>query len=184
MHATVAQFAIPALIILFVMYRRIRRTVGSQPYLPRRLRVRIGIFSVLGLLLLSLGLEQPILWAGDAVGAASGGALAVFAIRHSQFERRESGLYYRTHTGIQLAVVALLLIRVVVRFAKIGSAATDPSADPANPAPMQTMAGDPWTSGMFFVLIAFYITYYLYILHRGKERLNHEDGGPDQTQAS
>ncbi|WP_276352559.1 CcdC protein domain-containing protein [Cohnella caldifontis] len=183
MHATYAQFAIPALIILWVVYRRIRRTVGSQPFEPRRLRVRIGIFAVVGLLLLELGLQHPMIWAGDAAGTAAGCILAAFAIRHTQFERREAGLYYRTHTGIQLAVVALLLIRVVVRFANMGTYAPSPTADPGNQVPMQAFAGDPWTSGIFFVLVAFYVAYYLYILRQGKERLAHENGGPNQTEA-
>lgn len=174
MHATIGQVAIPAVLILFLVYRRIRKTVGYQPFKPRRLQVRIGVFSVLALMLLLLGFLHPIVWVGDAAGVAAGLVLARFAIRHNEFDSRENGLYYRTNTAIQAIVVALLLGRLAYRFAFAGPTAAQTAATTAGEQiQMQRIYGsDPWTSGIFFVLVTFYIVYFTYVLRHGKERLS------------
>ncbi|MDB4865980.1 MAG: hypothetical protein JWR03_313 [Cohnella sp.] len=161
----IGQAAIPVVLILFIVYRRIRRTVGSQPFQPRKLKMRVGIFIAVGLLLLATGFLHPILWAADAAGLIVGSALAWFAIRHNQFEWRESNLYYRTHTAIQAIVVALFVGRIAYRFLFVGQQMSN-AAD--NQAQMQSYTRDPWTAAVFFVLIAFYIGYYSYILRKGQ----------------
>jgi len=168
MHA-IGQFAIPLLLVLFIVYRRIRRTVGYQLFQPRKLRVRIGIFAVIALILIGFGFLHPIVWAADAAGLAAGCGLAWFAIRHHEFEDRADGLYYRTHTGIQVIVVGLLVARLAYRFAflsKLDTAATDAQSQ----AQLQPYSNDPWTAGVFFILVAYYVVYYTYILRHGKER--------------
>jgi TRAP-type mannitol/chloroaromatic compound transport system permease large subunit len=176
-----AQAVVPVLLVLFIVYRRIKRTVGTQPFQPRKLKVRTGIFLVVALLLLIAGLLHPILWAADGAGLIAGSALAWLAIRHNRFEWREAGLHYRTHTAIQAVVVALFVGRIAYRFAFAGQ---QTAASPDNQAQMQMYARDPWTAAVFFVLVAFYIGYYTYILRKGKEQINHENRRPDQTEAS
>jgi membrane protein CcdC involved in cytochrome C biogenesis len=163
----IGQAAIPVILILFIVYRRIRRTVGSQPFQPRKLKVRVGIFVAVGLLLLATGFLHPILWAADAAGLIVGGALAWLAIRHNQFEWRDNSLYYRTHTAIQAIVVALFVGRIAYRFLFAGQQMSN-AGD--NQAQMQTYTRDPWTAAVFFILVAFYVGYYSYILRQGKEK--------------
>jgi len=167
------QVAIPTLVIAFVMYRRIRRSIGFQQFRAGRLKFRVGMLALVGLLLLATGYTHPIRYVADAGGILCGAVLAYYAIRHSEFERRENGLYYRTHTGIQMLVIALLVIRIVYRFAFVQNGmptAGDPAA--AND-PTQMWAGDPWTAAVFFVMLAYYAGYYTFLLRQEKrERLD------------
>ncbi|MCC3373032.1 CcdC protein domain-containing protein [Cohnella sp. REN36] len=162
------QALIPSALILLLMYRRIRRTVGFQPYRPRRLRVRIGIFSAIGLLLLSLGFVHPVVLAADALGIACGGILAWFAVRHSRFETRNGELHYRTHIVIESIVIALLIGRLAYRFLFLASGFDAAASN--DPAQAQQFARDPWTAGIFFVMVAYYVGYYVYVLRAGARR--------------
>ncbi|WP_052350315.1 CcdC protein domain-containing protein [Paenibacillus gorillae] len=159
-------YAVPVLIIFFFLYRRFKRTVGFQPYNPRRLKVRIGIFSVIGILLLTAGFTKPQLFAFDAVGLALGAVIVYFAIKHSRFEQREDTLYYRTHIAIEAFVVALFVGRIAYRFLitfTSGSGAAQTAVN-GNAVQMQQFAGDPWTALVFYILITYYIGFYLFVL--------------------
>lgn len=172
------QVAIPTLVIAFVMYRRIRRSIGFQRFRAGRLQFRVGLLALVGVLLLATGYAHPIRYLADAGGILCGAVLAYYAIRHSEFERREDGLYYRTHTGIQMLVVALLIIRVVYRIAFVQTE-MPAAGDPANANdPMRMWAGDPWTAAVFFVMLAYYAGYYTFLLRQGKrERLDANAAG-------
>lgn len=166
------QIAIPVAVIALVLYRRIRRTIGFQLFSARRLRFRLVLFAVIGVLLLATGIAHPIRYLADAGGIAIGTILAYFAIRHSEFERRGKELYFRTHIGIQTAVVALFIGRIAYRllfFAPAGQTAA------ANQDPMQQFTKDPWTAAVFFILVAYYIGYYSFLLRQEK---HHRDVGP------
>lgn len=169
MH-NLGQFAVPALLIIFILYRRIRRTVGFQKFSPRTMRFRIGIFGLIGILLLTAGYLHPILYLADAAGIACGVLLAVLAVRHCVFEWRGQDLCYRTHIGIEMLVLALFLGRLAFRFVYMFSAAGQ-AAMANDPAQMQQYTRDPWTAVVFFILVTYYIWYYSYLLKEGKKTL-------------
>ncbi|GGG83459.1 CcdC protein domain-containing protein [Paenibacillus radicis (ex Gao et al. 2016)] len=160
-------YAVPVIIVFFLLYRRFKRTVGFQPYKPKKLKVRIGIFAVIGILLFSAGFAKPQLFAFDAIGLALGAVIVYFAIKHSRFEQREDTLYYRTHIAIEAFVVALFVGRIAYRFlitfTNGGNAAAQTSVND-NAIQMQQFAGDPWTALVFYILITYYIGFYLFIL--------------------
>lgn len=165
-----AQFAVPILLVAFILYRRIRRTVGFQLLRPRRLKVRIGIFSVIGILLIAAGFVHPIVFAADGAGLVLGGLLAWFAIRHSVVERRSDGLYYRTHVVIESIVIALFAGRIAYRFL-FAMQGTQAAMDAGgNPDALQQYGRDPWTAAIFFILIAYYAGYYVYVLRAAPKR--------------
>lgn len=167
-----AQYSIPILLVLFILYRRIRRTVGFQLLRPRRLMVRIGIFTVIGLVLIAAGFVHPIVLAADGAGLVLGGLLAWLAIRHSVVERRSDGLYYRTHIVIESLVIALLAGRVAYRFLfAMQDAQTVANAGGQTDA-LQQYGRDPWTAAIFFILIAYYAGYYLYVLRAAPKRVS------------
>ncbi|CAI6024410.1 hypothetical protein [Cohnella sp. JJ-181] len=165
-----AQFAVPLLLIAFFLYRRIRRTVGFQLLRPRRLQIRVGLFSVVGLVLIATGFMHPVVFAGDAVGLALGGLLAWFAIRHSVVERRTDGLYYRTHVVIESLVIALFVGRIAYRFLFAMPAATQTADAFGGAGALQQYGRDPWTAAILFILIAYYAGYYLYVLRAVPKR--------------
>ncbi|MBB6675501.1 hypothetical protein [Cohnella nanjingensis] len=168
MH-NLGQIALPLALVAFFMYRRVRRTVGFQPYRPRRLRVRIGIFSVIGVLLIALGFLHPVVLAADAAGIACGGVLAWFAIRHSRFEMRGAELHYRTHVVIESVVIALFIGRIAYRFLILARSA--PAVASNDPNDFQQFSRDPLTAAIFFVLIAYYVGYYVYVLRAGRKNI-------------
>ncbi|RED55476.1 DUF1453 family protein [Cohnella lupini] len=158
--------AIPVLLIGLIMYRRIRRSIGFQKYSARRMKFRIGIFAVIGVLLIATGFSHPIRYIADAAGIAIGAVLAYLAIRYSEFERSGDGnLYYNTHTGIQAAVVILFVGRLAYRliFMYDGSTPTGSGQEFT-----QQFSSDPWTAAIFFILVAYYLGYYVFLLRQEK----------------
>lgn len=162
-------YAIPVLFVLFFLYRRARRTIGFQPYRPRKMYLRMGIFTILGVALLSAGFTHPILFAADAAGLVCGALLATLAIRHLNIEQRGAEWYYRTHIGIETAVLALFVGRIAFRIIVLSSVAQAVETNPANFNPVMK---DPWTSGIFFLLISYYVGYYFFVLRAVKNRLS------------
>jgi TRAP-type mannitol/chloroaromatic compound transport system permease large subunit len=165
MHAT-GQFLIPVALMLLIVYRRVKRTIGFQPYRPRRLTVRIAIFAVIGVLLLGAGFVHPILYLADAAGLVCGGVLAYFAIRHSKFEFRGGELHYRTHIWIETIVVALFIGRIAYRLLFVFTAGQQAASGDQ----MQQYTRDPWTALIFFLIVAYYIGFYLHVLKEGRRR--------------
>jgi membrane protein CcdC involved in cytochrome C biogenesis len=176
------QAAIPVILMLFLIYRRIRRTVGFQPYHARKLKVRIGIFGALAIALFAAGFLHPIVWAADAGGLIAGGVLAIFAVRHNRFEWQGATLYYRTHAAIQAIVVALFVSRVAYRLFSVYQQSS--LADSNGAAQTQLYTRDPWTAAVFFVMAAFYIGYYFYILRNGPRHAAPDRADSTGTQAS
>src|SRR5579864_8184096 len=102
------QKMIPALVMsLFLgwaIYRRARRLIGRQPVQVGRLRLRIGIFTVLGALGHVASLRDPVLLAAVAGGLLGGGALGAFGVQQTQFEATPQGSFYTPHTYVGLFV--------------------------------------------------------------------------------
>ncbi|MDR6884558.1 hypothetical protein [Bacillus sp. 3255] len=153
--------AFPFLIIGFIIYRRTKRTIGFQRLAKRRLKFRLTLFSLLGIVIFLLGFVHPSHFIGYVIGLAAGAGLGMTAIRHTRFEYRTDGWYYRTHLWIEIAVLVLFLSRIVYRLAFIAL-----SPDPArmNPADPMQFTEDPLTAGVFFVLVSYYVLYFTYLL--------------------
>jgi hypothetical protein len=167
---SIIQVALPFILIAFVLYRRVKKSIGFQRFSPKGMRVRSVIFGVLGLILLAVGFIHPILFLADAVGIAAGGVLGYYAIRHFVYEWRAEFLYTRTHIFIESTVLILFLGRVlyrvlaVVMLTKQSGAATDANQ-------MTQYTRDPATAAIFFIIIAYYLIYYSYLIRKGKSLL-------------
>ena len=94
-------------VLAFAIYRRIRRNIGRQALSPGRLTARIGIFSLIGALVLFAALRDLNLLGAMLAGLAGGVALAWFGLRHTQFEVTPEGRFYTPHTYIGAFVSAL-----------------------------------------------------------------------------
>jgi hypothetical protein len=154
-------YAIPFLFIGFFIYRRTKRTIGFQKLSRGRLKFRLTLFSILGLIIFLLGFVHPIHFIGYMIGLAAGIGLGLTAIRHTRFEHRADGWYYRTHLWIEIAVLVLFLSRIVYRLAFISLSSDAANMNLADPT---QFTKDPLTAGVFFILVSYYILFFGYLL--------------------
>ncbi|GIN87938.1 protein csk22 [Heyndrickxia sporothermodurans] len=157
------QYLYSFLVIGFILYRRVKRSIGFQPLKKRRLITRITIFSFLVILLLFTSALHPISFLYDLVGAAIGSALLIFAMRHSQFERQKETIMFRTHIWIESLILFIFLSRFLYRIFEIYTLSkTQPQLGP------EAYGRDPLTLAVFFILAVYYIGYYSFVLIKSK----------------
>ena len=153
-------------LIAFAIYRRVRRNIGRQPLNPGRLTARIGLFGVIGALVLFTSLRDVSLFGAMAAGLAGGIALAWFGLRHTQFEVTPQGRFYTPHTYIGAFVSALFLARIAYRF--IVLYATPHAVAASNSDPFAAYQKSPLTLAVFGVLVGYYVAFYAGVLARNR----------------
>jgi hypothetical protein len=159
-----------AALIIFVVYRRLRRTFGRQPMRPARMVVRIVLFAVLAALLLPTALRSTAFGAAASGGLLVGVLLAVWGASRTRFERTGVQLYYVPHTYTGIAVSLLFIGRVAFRLLQAyqnnhGAGAGAPVGRPPG---LATYVSSPLTLGLFFVLVGYYLCYYGLVLWKSK----------------
>jgi hypothetical protein len=108
-----------AILVLFVIYRRFRRSFGQQPMRPVRMQVRIVLLLVIGCLLLPAALRTAAFMSAVLAGIAAGVALALWGAARTRFLRASGQLYYVPHTYTGVAVSFLFLGRLVYRLIQV-----------------------------------------------------------------
>ncbi|MFD0698273.1 hypothetical protein ACFQZT_29795 [Paenibacillus sp. GCM10027628] len=174
-------YAIPFLLVALIIYRRTKRTIGFQRLSPGRLKFRIGIFSLIGLIIFMFGFVHPIHFISYAAGLAAGVALGLTAIRHTRFEHRADGWYYRTHLWVEITVLVLFLGRVAYRIAFVAIASNPNAMNPADPS---QFTKDPLTAGVFFVIVSYYILFFSYLLREEVKLDKAPHAGDTDSQSS
>lgn len=176
MHPDAANIGITLLIaaiVLLILYRRFRRNFGRQRLRPKRMVLRMVVLAVVCLLLLALpsrGLASDTAAAG---GLAIGIALGLWALVHTKFENSEAGRFYTPNGYIGMAVVALLIGRLIYRFAVVypllhsalHAAAHNPQTQIT---PFDAYQRNPLTLGIYFILAGYYICYYAGVLIKSR----------------
>jgi uncharacterized integral membrane protein len=156
-----------AALVIFAIYRRMRRTFGRQKVSERRIWVRIGIFAVVGGLFLLASLRNTSLLGALLGGLIGGAALGILGLRHTQFEVTPEGGFYTPHTYIGLVVTALFLGRIIYRFLALNLGAQNVA--PADQNPFASYQSSPLTIGIFGVLVGYYVLFNLGVLRKTKE---------------
>ena len=164
-----------ALLVLFAIYRRFRRSFGQQPLRPVRMQVRIGLLLVVGCLLLPAVWRSAAFMSAVLAGIAAGAALATWGASRTRFLRVSNQLYYVPHTYTGIAVSFLFLGRLVYRLVQISGAAHATHAAVAGYAPAG-MLQSPLTLGLYFVLMGYYVCYYSLVLWKSKRVVAEEVG--------
>jgi hypothetical protein len=161
-----------ALLVLFVIYRRFRRSFGQQPLRPVRMQVRIGVLLLVGCLLLPAVFRSAAFMTAVLAGIAAGAALAVWGAARTRFLRVSGQLYYVPHTYTGIAVSFLFLGRLIYRLIQVSgsvhathAAAADSASQGFAPA---GMLQSPLTLGLYFVLMGYYVCYYSMVLWKSK----------------
>lgn len=156
---TVLVPAVISSLVVWRVYRRVRRNIGRQPFQPRRLWVRIGIFGLISVLLAGLSLEQIRVLLGLAAGLVPGMVLAWFGLRLTRFEVTVEGRFYTPNLYVGLVLSLLMVGRLVYRLTLLYG----PSRTAGQPAPAQFMQS-PLTMFIFGLMAGYYIVYYLGVL--------------------
>jgi hypothetical protein len=141
-------------IVAFGVYRRVRRNIGRQILTAPRQWVRMGLITVLCLVLTFLHPLQPIAVAYIGSGLIVGAAIGWFALRHTEFTATPEGYFYTPHLYIGLAITALfvgrLLYRMVLVYDTVSKAAPGTVPAPDN---------NPLTLGILFLTASYYVVY-------------------------
>lgn len=175
--------AIPILLIVALlgwsMYRRVRRTVGWQVLVPRRLRNRAVVFAVVAVLLLTQAALDVRIAIFDAVGVVLGAALVYLAIMTTGFQQRGTEVYYRPNMWVGLGLVLILIGRVVFRlvyvYQDLGSLQSVQQGGSINSSQL-SYANDPYIVSVFFLLCTYYIGYNLWLIRRHRQLVTNRRG--------
>jgi hypothetical protein len=187
----IGPFLIAALVV-FAVYRRLRRSFGRQPLRPRRMTIRIVLLAVIGCALMPAALRSAQFLAAELVGVALGIALGLWGAERTRFLRSGERLYYIPHTYTGIAVSLLFLGRLAFRLVQVymgshpshvASANAGTGADPAQALTAGSMVQSPLTVGLLFVLIGYYVCYYGLVLWKSKH-LTAEDIESDPASAA
>lgn len=162
------------LLVLFGLYRRVRRTVGFQ-YLHRgRLTTRVVIFAILAVIILAFGALDPKSYISDAIGLVLGGIIAFVSARTTKFEIRNGRWGYLQHLWIGIGLIVIFIGRLAFRFLEVSQDVTKIQQQQTvtqNQTAAQSFS-DPWTAGVFMLLVAYYIGYFVFLLRKARELEN------------
>ena len=153
-------------LVLFSIYRRVRRNIGRQPLRPGRMQFRI-VFLSLAAVLIAFGASRDMNLLGALLaGVAGGAALGWFGLQHTKFEATAQGNFYTPHTYIGVAVSVLLLGRVAYRLMAVYPEMQ--AAHHANEDPFASFQRSPLTLAILGVVVGYYICYYIGVLQRNR----------------
>ncbi|MGA3156108.1 MAG: DUF1453 domain-containing protein [Steroidobacteraceae bacterium] len=152
--------------VVFIVYRRVRRNFGRQRLSEGRLKFRIIVLSVIGVLILIASIRNPLMIGALAGGIVGGIAIAMIGLHHTQFEATSEGRFYVPHTYTGLVVTALFLgrmcYRLMVIYPQMHAAAQE------NQNPLASLQRSPLTVLVFGLLIGYYIYFNLGVLRRSQ----------------
>lgn len=151
-----------AALIVWSVYRRLRRSFGKQRLYPVLLGMRIGLLLLIGGVLLLSVARSTTYWGGLVVGLCAGIALALWGASRTRYLREDGQLFFVPHTYTGLAVSLLFLGRLVYRAFQFSSAGPQPASFASS------MVSSPSTFGLFYVLVGYYVCYYSVVLWKSK----------------
>jgi hypothetical protein len=166
-----------AALVVFAVYRRLRRSFGRQLLRPGRMTVRIVLLTLVGCVLLPMAVRSAQFMTAELVGAALGVGLGLWGAERTRFLMYGERLHYVPHTYTGIAVSLLFLGRLVFRMVKmysgthtsqVANAAMANTADPSHGFAPAGMVQSPLTVGIFFVLMGYYLCYYSLVLWKSK----------------
>lgn len=157
-------------IVVWSVYRRMRRSFGRQRVRDGFMWFRVGILA-LAAAFIAVTIAHDVDVLGILLASIAGGAvLGYFGLKHTKFEVTPEGRFYTPHTYIGLAVTALFLGRVLYRFLAMYNG-LNPTATRG-----QDLAAiyrhSPFTLVVIGIVVGYYVLYYLGILQRTKPQVD------------
>jgi hypothetical protein len=166
-----------AALIVFALYRRLRRSFGRQLLRPPRMILRIVLITLAGCALLPMALLSAQYFWAEIAGAALGIGLGSWGAERTRFVTFGGRLHYVPHTYTGIAVSLLFVGRLAFRAVQVYARVQTPHAadayvadapDPSLAFAPISMVRSPLTVGIFFVLAGYYLWYYGSVLWKSK----------------
>lgn len=161
-----------AALILYGIYRRIRRNIGWQMLRERKMKIRIVIFLIVGALFLAVSASHPVSLISDAAGIAAGAILAFYSSKVTRFERRNEHWYYMPNVLIGSIVSLLFIGRLFFRLFGLYSNGVLQGTSSQSAQHMNQAIGSSWTAGLLLIMFAYYAIYYFILLRQHKKFAN------------
>jgi len=153
-------------IIVFALYRRVRRSIGRQRVQEKRMWVRIGIFILIAILIAATIARDVDLLGVLAAGVICGAALAYIGLRYTKFEVTAQGRFYTPHAYIGLVIAGLFVVRFLYRFLGAYDGTAPPAA--AGQSIVAIYQHSPFLLAALGAVVGYYVPYYLGVLQRTK----------------
>jgi hypothetical protein len=155
-----------AALLIFGIYRRVRRSFGRQTVNVARMWFRIGVLIFVGVLFAVGAIhDDPATLGGLLGGVVCGAGLAYLGLRHTQFEVSAQGRFYTPHTYIGIFVTVVFLGRLLYRLQPLYLGIQATPQPPAH-AFADAYQKSPLTLAIFGMLISYYVIFYLGVLQR------------------
>lgn len=154
-------------LIVWRLYYRMRRNFGRQPIRPKRMWTRVGLLSVVTLLVATQGLIDPRLAKGLSAGLAGGVALGLLALKLTRFEIDGQNDCYFPNLWIGMGLTALFVGRLLYRFMMLY-----PQMSHGAAGDFAAYQRSPLTMAILGLLLGYYIAYYAgLLLHHRRARM-------------
>lgn len=160
-----------AAIVIFALYRRMRRAFGRQRVREGFMWLRIGIFSLFAVFIGAQITRDLDLLGILAAGIACGAVLGYFGLKHTKFEVTSEGRFYTPHTYIGLAVTALFIGRLLYRYLGMYNGLVPPANTGQDLAAIYRH--NPSTLAVIGALVGYYVLYYVGVLQRTRPQVGH-----------
>jgi len=157
-------------LIVLVAFRRIKRSIGFQKFSEPSLIIRMVVFGLVALLILFGAIINPMSLISDGIGIIAGLVLAYIATNHAKFEKRENGLYFKTHIWVEMIVITLFMARLVYRLYMYQDLFQPDQNSQDMQNSMKSMQ-DPFTGAVIFTFCTYYIGYFSFVLKEAKKAL-------------
>ncbi|HTX05842.1 MAG TPA: hypothetical protein VMD06_08445 [Steroidobacteraceae bacterium] len=151
-------------LIVWRLYRRMRRSFGRQRVQDGFMWFRVGILTLAAVFLGVLIVHDAAALGALLAGIACGAVLGLFGLRYTKFEVTPAGRFYTPHTYIGLVVAALFVGRVLYRFLEIYNGLIP--ATTAGRGLAASFQHSPVTLAVFGALVGYYVLYYVGVLQR------------------
>ena len=151
-------------LVIWGIYRRVRRNIGRQRVRAGRILARIAIFALVGAVVV-VGMARDIPMLTALLGGAAGGALlGQLGLRHTRFEVTSEGRFYTPHAYLGLAVTVLFVARLLYRVLMLDHGMLTLPTHGGNP--FAAYEKSPLTLAMFGAIVGYYVVYYAGVLQR------------------
>lgn len=160
-----------AALVMFAIYRRVRRNFGRQPIRPKRTWARVAIFVVLTLVVALSTVRDVRVGEGLLGGLLGGAALGLLGLRLTRFDISGQRDFYTPDPWLGLALTALLLGRLIYRFMVMYPAMQSAIQEAQSGAAFGQIQRSPLTLALFGLLFGYYICYFAGILMHHRSAL-------------
>lgn len=153
-----------AALVVWGVYRRMRRSFGRQRVRESRMWLRVGLLALVAVLAAASVARNLDVLGALLAGIAGGAALGYIGLKHTRFEVTRDARFYTPHAYIGLVVTALFLGRIVYRFLGVYNGAVPAAA--AGHTLAASYQHNPLTLAIFGILVGYYVLYYVGVLQR------------------